>query len=275
MSRSRQLIVMLVLVITGLLLTPGVTSAASYPRSMASTGDSITRAYNDCLLPYVDCPSASWSTGTSTAVNSQYLRLRALNSAITGHAHNDASGGAKMAQLNGQMSTAVSQRVQYVTVLMGGNDVCTSTLSGMTSVSTFQAQFTAAMQTITTGLPRAKVFVASIPNIYHLWEIFKDNFAARTVWSLFGVCQSLLADPLSTDPDDVARRQAVYQRVAAFNTVLGQVCAQYQKCRFDGNAVFDATFTTADITARDFFHPSVSGQAKLAAVTWAASFWAS
>jgi hypothetical protein len=158
---------------------------------------------------------------------------------------------------------------------MGGNYVCTSTLSGMTSVSTFQAQFTAAMQTITTGLPRAKVFVASIPNIYHLWEIFKDNFAARTVWSLFGVCQSLLADPLSTDPDDVARRQAVYQRVAAFNTVLSQVCAQYQKCRFDGNAVFNATFTTADITTRDFFHPSVSGQAKLAAVTWAASFWAS
>jgi hypothetical protein len=112
MSRSRQLIVMLVLVITGLLLTPGLTSAASYPRSMASTGDSITRAYNDCLLPYVDCPSASWSTGTSTAVNSQYLRLRALNSAITGQAHNDASGGAKMAHLNGQMSTAVSQRVQ-------------------------------------------------------------------------------------------------------------------------------------------------------------------
>jgi lysophospholipase L1-like esterase len=274
MFRSRRLMVVLALAMSSLVLTPGTTSAVSYPRSMASTGDSITRAYNDCLFPYVDCPSASWSTGTSTAVNSQYLRLRALNPAITGHAHNDASSGAKMAGLAGQMSTAVAQHVQYVTVLMGGNDACTSTLSGMTSVSAFHTQFSAAMQTITSGLPSTKVFVSSIPNVYHLWEIFKDNLAARTVWALFGVCQSLLADPLSTDADDVARRQAFYQRVVDYNAVLGEVCAEYRQCRFDGNAVFNATFTTADITTRDFFHPSVSGQAKLAAVTWAASFWA-
>jgi lysophospholipase L1-like esterase len=263
------------LVLTALFTVPTGAEAASYPRSIASTGDSITRAYNDCTFPYIDCPAASWSTGTSASVNSHYLRLRALNPAITGHAFNDAASGARMSDLSAQMSKAVSQRVQYVTVLMGANDACTSSVSGMTSVATFEAQFSAAMKTVTSGLPRAKVFVASIPNVYHLWEIFKDDFVARTVWSLFGVCQSLLADPLSTDQDDVARRQAFYDRIVAYNQVLGEVCGQFQKCLFDGNAVFGAEFTTADVTTRDYFHPSVSGQAKLAATTWAVGYWGS
>jgi lysophospholipase L1-like esterase len=275
MHRQRRAMLVMALVLTALFTVPAGAGAASYPRSMASTGDSITRAYNDCTFPYVDCPAASWSTGTSTSVNSHYLRLRALNPAITGHAFNDAASGARMSNLSAQMSSAVSQRVQYVTVLMGGNDACTSSISGMTSVATFEAQFSTAMNTVTTGLPSARIFVASIPNVYHLWEIFKNDFVARTVWSLFGVCQSLLADPLSTDPDDVARRQAFYDRIVAYNQVLSEICGQYQKCRFDGNAVFAAEFTTGDVTTRDYFHPSVSGQAKLAAATWAASYWGS
>jgi lysophospholipase L1-like esterase len=275
MLHPRRAVISVAIVLAALFALPANAAATSYPKSMASTGDSITRAYNDCVLPYVDCPSASWSTGTSTSVNSHYLRLRALNPAITGHNFNDAASGARMADLSGQMSKAVSQRVQYVTVLMGANDACTSSIDSMTTVTTFQAQFTAAMDTVTSGAPRARIFVASIPNVYHLWEIFKNNLLARTVWSLFGVCQSLLADPLSTDPDDVARRQAFYDRILAYNQVLADVCAQYQHCLFDGNAVFAAEFTTSDVTSRDYFHPSVSGQAKLAAATWAASYWGS
>jgi lysophospholipase L1-like esterase len=223
----------------------------------------------------VDCASASWSTGTSTTVNSHYLRLKALNPAITGHAYNDARSGAKMSDLAGQMATVVSQNAKYVTVLMGGNDACTSTASGMTPVATFRAQFTSAMNTITSGSPSTRVFVASVPNIYHLWQIFKDDFVARTVWALFGVCQSLLANPLSANPVDVARRQQFYQRIVDYNPALSTVCAAYSHCRFDGGAAFRATFTTGDVTTRDYFHPSASGQTKLAAATWSASYWGS
>ena len=41
-----------------------------YPNSMASTGDSITRGFNTCSFPFIDCPQNSWSTGTSSTVNS-------------------------------------------------------------------------------------------------------------------------------------------------------------------------------------------------------------
>lgn len=264
-------------VIAGLALVASATLTASaapaYPRSIASTGDSITRAYNTGWFPYVDNPSASWSTGTNSTVRSHYTRLLALQPLISGHAYNDAKSGAKMVDLAGQMTTAAGQRVDYVTVLMGGNDVCTSSESTMTSVTNFRAQFTSAMNVITTKSPSTRVYVVSIPNVYQLWNVLKSNGTARAVWWTFGVCQSMLANPESTAQADVDRRARVLQRDVDFNTALAQVCALYTQCRFDGNAVFNTTFTAADITTRDYFHPSVSGQAKLASVSWSAGYW--
>jgi lysophospholipase L1-like esterase len=248
-------------------------AATPLPRSMASTGDSITRAYNTGFFPYLDNPSASWSTGTNSSVRSHYSRLLALQPAISGHAYNDAKSGAKMVDLAGQLTTAANQHVQYVTVLMGGNDICTSSESTMTSVATFRSQFTTAMNAITSGSPSTRVYVVSIPNVYNLWSVLKDNFTARSVWALFGVCQSMLANPDSTAQADVDRRARVLQRDIDFNATLQAVCALYVQCRFDGNAVFNTTFTASDITSRDYFHPSISGQAKLAAVSWAAGYW--
>src|SRR5205823_10346341 len=81
-----------------------------YPSSIASTGDSITRAFNTCSFPFVDCPQNSWSTGSSSAVISHYRRILAANAAISGRNYNDARTGAKMAGLNGQVGSAVAQR---------------------------------------------------------------------------------------------------------------------------------------------------------------------
>lgn len=248
-------------------------AATPLPRSMASTGDSITRAFNTGWFPYIDNPSASWSTGTNSSVRSHYTRLLALQPQISGHAYNDAKSGAKMVDLNGQLTTAAGQRVDYVTVLMGGNDICTSSESTMTSVTNFRAQFSAAMQTITAKSPRTFVYVVSIPNVYQLWNVLHNDLAAQAVWWTFSVCQSMLANPTSTSQADIDRRSRVLQRNIDFNTALQSICAQYTKCRFDGNAVFNTAFTASDVTTRDYFHPSVAGQAKLAAVTWAAGYW--
>jgi lysophospholipase L1-like esterase len=239
---------------------------------MAATGDSITRAPGTSLPPWSDNPSVSWSTGW-TSVNSHYQRLLALNPKISGKNYNDARSGAKMAELASQMSTVVSQKAEYVTVLMGGNDVCTSSEATMTSVDTFRSQFESAMARITTGLPRARIFVATIPNVYHLWQLEKSNFLATTTWSLLSVCPSMLANATSTATADEQRRLRVLAREEAFNLALHDVCVQYTQCKFDNYAVFNTQFTTADVGGWDYFHPSVTGQAHLAAGTWAASFW--
>lgn len=258
------------------LATAGALTASArpaYPRSMASTGDSITRAYNTGFFPYTDNPSASWSTGTNSTVVSHYTRLLALQPAIAGHVYNDAKSGAKMIDLAGQLTTAAKLRVDYVTVLMGGNDVCTSSESTMTSVAAFQSQFTTAMTALASRSPSTRVYVVSIPNIYNLWSVLKDSFSAQIVWALFGVCQSMLANPTSTSQADFDRRARVLHREVDFNAVLQSVCAQFTRCRYDGGAVFGTTFTASDVTTRDYFHPSIAGQAKLAAVTWAAGYW--
>jgi lysophospholipase L1-like esterase len=252
---------------------PARSATPALPRSMASLGDSITRGFNACGW-YVDCPSRSWTTGSSSSVTSHYLRLLAANSAIYGHNVNDARSGARMSSLVTQAATAVTQHPDYVTILIGANDACTSSESTMTPVATFDAQFRQAMQSLTTGTPNSLVFVASIPNIKRLWNIGKDNFAARTAWSLYGICQSMLARPQSTAQADIDRRSRVKQRVIDYNAALATVCAEYAHCRFDHNAVFDYPFALNQVSTWDYFHPNTSGQAALASVTWANSFWA-
>ena len=112
-----------------------------YPNSIASTGDSITRAFNTCAFPFIDCVANSWSTGTSSSVNSVYRRILAGNPLVCGHDPNDAKTGAKMVDLNGEVTNAASQGVELVTILMGANDVCASSEAAMTAVATVRAQF--------------------------------------------------------------------------------------------------------------------------------------
>jgi lysophospholipase L1-like esterase len=247
-------------------------AVTGYPGSMASLGDSITRAYDTCSTAYTDCPANSWSTGTNTAVNSLYLRILGANAAISGKNYNDAKTGAKMIDAAGQAATAVTQNVQYVTIMMGANDVCTSTVAGMTPTATVAAQLDSALSTISSGLPDARIFVASIPNVYHLWEIFHANFGADLVWGFAKICQSLLANPNSTSATDTARRQAVLQRVKDDNAAIAATCAKYIHCRYDNGAAYGVNFTTSQVTTRDYFHPSVSGQNVAAATEAAASF---
>jgi lysophospholipase L1-like esterase len=258
------------LAIVTALAVPAATAAAPSGSSIASLGDSITRAYDTCSTAYTDCPANSWSTGTNSAVQSWYTRLLATNPSIAGHDYNDAKTGAKMADLAGQASTAVTQQAGVVTILMGANDVCTSSVSTMTPTATLETQLETALSTLASGDPNAQVYVASIPNVYHLWELFHNNFTANLVWSLAGICQSLLANPRSTATADVLRRQQVANQVIADNATIQTVCARFAQCHYDGGAAYNVQFTTSDVTTRDYFHPSVAGQAKAAAAIWAA-----
>jgi lysophospholipase L1-like esterase len=243
-----------------------------YPHSIASLGDSITRAFNTGGLPFADAPGNSWSTGTRTSVQSHYIRILAADPAILQRNFNDAKSGAKMIDLDAQVSTATEQNVAYVTILIGANDLCTRTVAGMTSIDDFRSRFEQAMSTLSAGSPRGRIYVVSIPNVYRLWAILKDDLLARLAWRTLDVCQSLLEDPRSTDPEDVARRRSVRQRNIAFNTALAEVCAMYIHCRFDEGAVFEDPFSPEDVSKRDYFHPSLEGQGGLAKVTWAATF---
>jgi PKD repeat protein len=264
------------LILSGLL--PSAAAAADplpFPDTMAAVGDSMTQAASTGGSLGADAPQNSWSTGTNSTVNSHYLRLLALNQPISGQNHNHAVSGAKAAGLDAQMQNVVGLQPDYLTVQIGGNDLCTDTVAQMTPVADFRAQVVAALQTVTSASPDTYIYVVSIPDAYELWNLFRGNWWARFVWSVGNICQSLLANPTSTQQADVQRRQEVRQRNIDYNTQLAEVCALFaSRCRWDGNAVFNTQFAANDV-AGDYFHPSIAGQAKLAAVTWSVGYtWA-
>jgi lysophospholipase L1-like esterase len=219
---------------------------------------------------YRDHPGQSWSTGGTwyDGISSHYERIKRRNSAITGHAHNNAVTGAKMSAAAKQASAATAQHAAYVTVLLGANDLCTSSPSTMTSPDTFKTQFNQAMATLKQQLPDARIFVSSIPDIYQLWKVLHTNRVARTVWATAHICPSMLA-AIRTE----AERQQVVAREVAFNHILAEGCHQYgANCRWDGGATYNYKFSASQVSVLDF-HPDLDGQAALASVTWAASWW--
>ncbi len=251
--------------------TAGTTTAGPLPDRMAAVGDSISQAYDDCCY-YGNHPQDSWSTGwayPSNGVDSQYARILAANPAIAGNYDDDAVAGAKVGDIGTQVQRAVAQQAQYVTILIGANDVCTSSSAAMTTTATFQSEFQRAMNALQAGLPPgAHIFVSSIPNIYRLWSVLHSNPIAELVWYGAGICQSMLS-PFNTPAD----RQQVLAQVVADNGALAQVCDHTPGCKWDGDATFNYSFQASQISHLDYFHPNLSGQAVLAAETWAASWW--
>jgi lysophospholipase L1-like esterase len=247
-------------------------AADPFPSAMASTGDSITRGFNACGF-YVDCASRSFSTGTEAGINSHYRRILAANPIISGRNFNDGETGATASDLPGQIDLAVSQEVDYVTVLIGANDACAGSEAGMTPVATYRGHIDSALARLKAGRPGARVFIMSIPDLKRLWQVGKGNFLARSAWSLLGICQSMLANPTSTAAADVARRDRVRQRVADYNAQLAAACAAYGSlCKYDGGAVFNYPFVLSQVSTWDYFHPDADGQTVLASVSYAAGF---
>lgn len=167
------------------------------PRSVAAVGDSITRGFDACTV-LSDCPEVSWATGTDTGVRSLAVRLLGREGAAE-RSWNYAVTGARMADLPGQMARAVAREPELVTVMVGANDACRSSVSAMTSVADFRADFQDAMATLREELPRTQVYVSSVPDLKRLWSEGRGNALGRQIWKL-GICPSMLADADSSAP---------------------------------------------------------------------------
>ncbi|MDX2523977.1 SGNH/GDSL hydrolase family protein [Streptomyces europaeiscabiei] len=237
----------------------------STPESLAAVGDSITRGFDACQV-LSDCPEVSWATGSDASVDSLAVRLLGAAGAAQ-RSWNYAVTGARMADLPSQVARAVPRKPELVTVMIGANDACRATAADMTPLADFRADFEDAMATLRDSLPKAQVFVASVPDLKRLWSEGRTNPVGKQVWKL-GICPSMLADPDLLTTAAGQRRDAVQDRVEAYNDVLREVCAEDRYCRYDGDAVFDYRFGQTQLSQWDWFHPSVDGQARLAEIAY-------
>ncbi|AZM77912.1 SGNH/GDSL hydrolase family protein [Streptomyces sp. KPB2] len=235
------------------------------PESVAAVGDSITRGFDACAV-LSDCPEVSWATGSSAKVDSLAVRLLGKADAAE-HSWNYAVTGARMADLTVQVTRAAKRKPELVAVMAGANDACRATTSAMTPVADFRAQFEEAMATLREKLPKAQVYVSSIPDLKRLWSQGRTNALGKQVWKL-GLCPSMLGDADSMDAAATLRRNTVRDRVEDYNEVLREVCAKDRRCRTDDGAVHAYRFGTDQLSHWDWFHPSVDGQARLAEIAY-------
>lgn len=240
--------------------------AVVYPNSMAATGASATRAALTCGEGR-DCSANSWATGTNTEVNSIYLRIRAVHPGITGNLYLDAVGGENMSDLADQFEATIEHRVEFVIVDMGGNDICAPEERQVTSLASFRSDFEAAMSRLLAARPNTRIAVVSIVNVYRLWSILNTTRAATDTWIRNGTCASMLANPTSRSRADEERRARVLEAEIALNGALATVCARYANCEYDRGTAFEYRFVATDV-GRDYFHPSLAGQATNALVEW-------
>lgn len=263
-------------------LLAGTAQATKVPRVMTALGDSITRGFNTAgpgcpTGPSLDCPQNSWATGTNPAVDSVRERLDAISpQPLT--AYNDAVSGARAIDLLKQAEKAATQDPEYVLIEIGANDACA--LPSPTPTATFREEVRSAFEVLVKSNKQVYIQLMSIPDINNLRTIFTEPPDPNAIgrWEAFHVCPGLLEKPLSTEQADEERREAFRAQVIAYNEALEEVCAEFKRCIWDDYAVFDSGFTTADVATvantptADYFHPSVSGQAKLAEAAWSTTF---
>jgi lysophospholipase L1-like esterase len=245
----------------------GSVSAQNWPDSMGALGDSITRAAladNSIGGLSYGQPEHSWSTGYSSTdgVSSHYERIRAQNAAINGSNFNLAESGANMADLPGQANLAVTAGAQYVTIQMGANDVCADSTSGMTSTTSYEANFRAAIDTLKAGLPDAVILVTEVVRVRRVYDVGWTNLGCQLKWYTFQWCNNVLLN------GSTQRSQADARNVA-YNNILRTVCAE-KGVPFDDD-VYEWQFSRSNLSSVDCFHPALSGQNLLANVTYDAA----
>ena len=289
-----------------------IPTAASVPANQFNVGDSIGEgeAANGTI------GSANhqlvWSSGydggdSVDSLNERFEVLDAAayteNNASRDGAINQAVSGAVMADFAAQAQAVAAQASNVppgtagmVSILLGNNDVCASSLESMTDPALFEAQYRSGLDVLASSpFPESvNLHISGIPDIYWLWNAKRNDFWCRVFAWPFVPCENLLdnavddcaSDASREDPDTVyagdgancQRRKAFHARIRDdYNSVLSGVLAEYQADGLLLNAeyidIFDVRFESNHVNGGDCFHPSTAGHSLLAEKQWCRSRW--
>ena len=229
---------------------------------LGAMGDSISRGYDIQALAQEDLPD-NWSTGTDlpnsllNELNTTFQptgSFSGVNVAVVGDSV--LGSNSTFAQQAAQLA---AQTPQVVTVEIGANDVCQGNLATSGASTTFKNDVVTALQTLVNSPnPPKSIVVLSIPHIFNLTQIpaLAANSVCPIAWNL--LCPNLQVGQATFDAQWTEANLALQQ---AATMIGGPVI-------YDGGAVASTTFAAADVSSIDCFHPSVSGQEKIASAVW-------
>jgi hypothetical protein len=247
-------------------------SASKYPSAMVVLGGATAAGYSsDPAHPYSNAQANSWATGANPAVQSVYSRILAVNPQIKGRDvnladHFDATEVDELARLASKAVTLQPKPDLVVIEVVERNNKCNG--SSETNYADYGAKIAAALDTITKGLPKARIFVVSQWGSFASYTRYLNALpeGPRLKHAGKGPCQ--LVDGATKRVS--AQRTADAQKIVAGEEAqLHAACAKLANCRYDGGAAQSVAVTAADVSPFQFT-PSVQGQAKLAAAEWKA-----
>ena len=253
------------------------------PTRIYSIGDSITRAF-DADLP-ADNLHLSWVNGTH-GFFSQLLgfpNVRSHHQRIRDHFGSAGVRNTVAAQNGNRIGHMVEQvsgmrgDETYVTVMLGGNDVCKDSIDELPSSAAFAYTFALGILSLFEKLePGATVQVVAIPDIKRLYEIGIDKKALGVVdcsllWQASDLgfpCGSMLS-PENTEADReyVRQRNIEYNQIMHFLTLLAAIDYPHLFVSFT-DVTFTFPFTQEHISNIDCYHPSAEGQKLISDGVW-------
>jgi lysophospholipase L1-like esterase len=261
---------------------------APLPALLAAIGDSYSQAFNVSPAYRSNHPQFSWVVGAAKTdgVNSLLERFRALGASPT--VVDAATSGRKMddAPRQADLVVAAAKGLQpgqtaYVTFELGTNDLCASP-DPQTDILDFTVQLRTAIYTLRTGLPAgSRILMLPVPDFPHFHDITQADAAAR----------AYLALPLNSNrcppylgTNGPATRAESDSLLSQYDAALKGMCDDIDAsegatgrlyCTYNSALLADSDFTIGDLSTYDYFHPSLSGQAKMAEDAWRADVWAS
>ena len=243
--------------------------SSKYPASLVAIGggDAVGSGA-DPAHPYRDTPADSWVTGTNPAVDSIYSRILAANPALHGHAYNFSSDNTGIDDLGRLVGRALklSPQPELVIIDIDGDVQCDG--KDAARVADFGTKLTSALTALSQGDPAARIFVVSYWGSFASYVKYLKGLplSARLKHAGKSLCQFVAAPSGTVELPHVAYvRKVVY----AYDAQARERCAQVPNCRYDGGAA-QRLNTTADDLSINQEDLSAHGQAKLAAVEWAA-----
>ena len=237
--------------------------AQSIPQTLqlGVIGDSISRGY-DIKSLRTESLDLVWASGTSLST-SHYNRLLAMSPGLKINVNNLALVGDTVTEKDSQFQARAQQMADagadYVSILIGANDICGGDLGTQSGLNAFQRGVSVALSTLLSSAHPPKIIVvSSIPHIWQLTQIpeLSSNPFCNMVWDQ--ACSNLQIGQEKFDEQWTAANRALEDAAAAAGPHVV----------FDNMAVANKNFTADEISGKDCFHPSEKGQGILATEVW-------
>ena len=234
---------------------------------MLAFGDSITAGLNiDSFLS--ESEEKNWATGDK--VSYSHLSRFQLDLEVSSIAvENVAVSGATTAGLEEQLQNVTTTRAHYATVLIGANDVCSWPANHASALESYKDRVTDLVDGLQQKFADISILLVSTPDLNQLYELKKDESSCRQIWAFAGGCQLLLGANASASD-----REAFHDRWEDMNEALSEVAtASGENVKYT-DKVAKSVLTVDDISTIDCFHPSETGQKRIAEESWDATFGA-